>query len=336
MYLRSYVYKFIPTNLLVSNRASIKNLINSTIKTMSKVLLHKYLPSKHLISVEHLNPDTGDAFENLFIFIGGLTYSMTSTSYVEPLTKELASIGWGLSEVQISSCDIGWGTGSLSRDAEEITEAVRYYRSASGGSKKKIVLMGHSTGCQDIMYYLTQQYENDKNTLSERPSVDGAILQAGASDREAFSKALGQEKWQELLDAAKERVANGQGKDVLPYSFCDMFKGTPIDANRWVDLNEVRGGEDFFSSDLNADDHAKTFGKVNTKLLILYSGKDQYVPETFSKEELVDKWKKATDPKNWSEYSGIVPGATHGVDGESDPGAREDLFNRVKKFAPSV
>ena len=310
--------------------------MNSTVKTMSKVLLHKYNPSKNLISVEYLNPATDDIFENLFIFIGGLTDSIASTSYVEPLTKELGSIGWGLSELQISSSNIGWGTGSISRDAEEMTEAVRYFRSAQGGSKKKIVLIGHSTGCQDIMYYLTQQYENDKNTLSERPSIDGAILQAGVSDREAFIETLGHENWQELLSNAKERVAKGQGKDVLPYSFCDIFEGTPIDANRWVDLNEARGGEDFFSSDLNADDLAKTFGKVNTKLLVVFSGKDQSVPENLSKEELVDKWKKATDPKIWSEYSGVVPGATHGVDDKSDPGAREDLLNRITKFAASI
>ena len=81
--------------------------MNSTVKTMSKVLLHKYDPSKNLISVEYLNSATGDVFENLFIFVGGLTDSIASTSYVKPFTKELGSIGWGLSELQISSSNIG-------------------------------------------------------------------------------------------------------------------------------------------------------------------------------------------------------------------------------------
>lgn len=46
--------------------------------------------------------------------------------------------------------------------------------------KQKIILMGHSTGCQDAMQYLL--------TKHHQTPIHGAILQAPCSDREAFAE----------------------------------------------------------------------------------------------------------------------------------------------------
>jgi len=48
------------------------------------------------------------------------------------------------------------------------------------GKFGKIVLMGSSTGCQDVMEYLTGA------NAAKRPRIDGGILQAPVSDREAI------------------------------------------------------------------------------------------------------------------------------------------------------
>lgn len=50
----------------------------------------------------------------------------------------------------------------------------------SDTGKEKIILMGHSTGCQDAMQYLLTKH-------SDTP-INGAILQASCSDREAFAE----------------------------------------------------------------------------------------------------------------------------------------------------
>lgn len=54
-------------------------------------------------------------------------------------------------DLELSSSNTGCGTGSLRRDAEEISMAVYYFRyNDNGGHRKRIVLMGHSARCQDI------------------------------------------------------------------------------------------------------------------------------------------------------------------------------------------
>jgi triacylglycerol esterase/lipase EstA (alpha/beta hydrolase family) len=74
-----------------------------------------------------------------------------STRYPSTIAKSLPS-SWAIAEVLLSSSYRGWGTSSLAKDARELSECVSYF--ASLRPSAKIVLMGHSTGCQDIMEYL--------------------------------------------------------------------------------------------------------------------------------------------------------------------------------------
>lgn len=67
------------------------------------------------------------------------------------------------------------------------------------------MLLGHSTGCQDVMEYLTGIGHE------KRPAIDGAIIQAPASDREAIVKDMDPELYQSSCKAAKKMVEEGHG-----------------------------------------------------------------------------------------------------------------------------
>ncbi len=157
--------------------------------------LHRYWPERHLTLFEH--QPTGEATwhdpvdGNTLIFIGGLYDSFLSVPYVPLLASYIHQIpNWSLMEIQLSSSGLGWGTGDLSRDVEEIGRAVEYLRGEttkpttntmiSTHDAGKVVLMGLSTGCQDVLHYLYHSSEQ------RRPPVDGAILQAAVSDREGL------------------------------------------------------------------------------------------------------------------------------------------------------
>lgn len=64
---------------------------------------------------------------------------------------------WAIAEVLLSSSYRGWGTSSLQKDATEIAQCVQYFQSLR--PEQKIVLMGHSTGCQDVMEYVVGKGE---------------------------------------------------------------------------------------------------------------------------------------------------------------------------------
>lgn len=85
---------------------------------------------------------------NAVIFVGGLTDGPHSIPYVRTVAKKLEEapgIDYSLFEVRTRSSFFQFGMSSLNNDVEDIGALVTYLR---GINRKKIVLLGHSTGCQ--------------------------------------------------------------------------------------------------------------------------------------------------------------------------------------------
>jgi hypothetical protein len=78
--------------------------------------------------------------------------------YPSTIAKSLPA-DWAIAEVLLSSSYRGWGTSSLQKDVKELAECVGYFSSLRPG--REIVLMGHSTGCQDVMEYVVGEGECD-------------------------------------------------------------------------------------------------------------------------------------------------------------------------------
>lgn len=285
-----------------------------------------HIYSEKLAALEH-STKSGAKHENILMFVGGLSDGIHSVPFVKPLAEALDAIGWGTIEINTRSSYIGYGTGSLGRDVEDISAAIEYFRQKQG--KAKVVLMGHSTGSQDVMYYLTQPSTSNEG----RPKIDGGIIQASVSDREGYYDYVGRENAEKKLAVARDWIEQGRGQDVLPRDFDNLCKYCPMSAQRFVDLVSIRGNDDFFSSDLTATDFAKTFGAIqSTKLLVAFSGKDETVPPYVDKEDMVRRWKEATKPEVWSPHSGIVPEANHNLDHTSGSQALPNLIERVTSF----
>jgi len=90
-----------------------------------------------------------------------------STPYIERLSSELEKNNWSLCQLHMRSSYLGYGTGSLARDFEDIAACSKYLL-ANG--KRCIVLMGHSTGCQDSVYYVLNR------AAASAPLVHGVIV----------------------------------------------------------------------------------------------------------------------------------------------------------------
>lgn len=118
------------------------------LSTMNRIKgsLLEYAFKKHAFEYGDLNS------ENVLIFVGGLTDKLATVPYVPFLSGELNKMGWSVVQIEFTSSHIGWGTGSLARDHSEIAELVRFLKSKQGGARKKIGIMGHSTGCQNTIY----------------------------------------------------------------------------------------------------------------------------------------------------------------------------------------
>lgn len=92
---------------------------------------------------------------NAIVFIGGLKDGPHTTPYIWTVAKRLQEaghLGYSVFEIRMRSSFTGFGTGSLKRDVEDISSLVTYLR---GRGKQKIILFGHSTGCQVRMHIYT-------------------------------------------------------------------------------------------------------------------------------------------------------------------------------------
>lgn len=273
------------------------------------------------------------------IFIGGLGDGLLTVPYTAHLAKVLPE-SYSLVEVLLGSSYAGWGVSSLDSDVKELATCVAYFKGLRPGGK--IILLGHSTGCQDVLHYLI--------SAGNRPDIDGGILQAPVSDREWMASVLPQNIYDGCAAMAREYIEDGRGDDVLPSNITGRLFRVPISANRWLSLAspgpDHAGQDDYFSSDFDIGRMKRIFGKAGstrTRLSLICGGNDEAVPPSVDKHALIGKW--LTHIKEGGgvvdDDAGIINGASHNLGEGGKP--TEDLqrrivgfINRLEKTAPLV
>lgn len=303
------------------------------------------------------------------VFIGGLGDGLGTTSYMADLARALQPTEWSLFTLNITSSYQSWGLGHLDRDTDEIAQCLHYvkdYKTSRYG-KGKLVIMGHSTGSQHVLHYLyrpnphtsTPAFDADLQHTT-RPPLDGAIMQAPVSDREAIQWVLHhgwlgktpsetRAVYDRLVAMAQDASArDGQACDfLLPLAMTAQigYQNTPLSARRFLSLISPESPaapreDDLFSSDLS-DEHLKTtFGMIRDrgllryKLMVIPSGADQSVPDWIDKEKLLARWRNAADHGGevqiWDQdFSGVIPNASHALSNDDQAGPRKDLCERV-------
>ncbi|XP_073050245.1 UPF0613 protein PB24D3.06c [Primulina eburnea] len=217
---------------------------------------------------------TGD-YKQQVIFIGGLTDGFLATEYLEPLAIALEKEQWSLVQFLLSSSYSGYGTSSLKQDAVELDQLISYLINKE--DSEGVVLLGHSTGCQDIVYYLRT------NAACSR-AVRAAILQAPVSDRE-YKATLPETS--SMIDLASKMLSDGRGLELMPQ---EANPDSPITAYRYHSLCAYNGDDDMFSSDFSEDQLKQRLGQMsNTPTLIMFSMGDENVPDYVDKKALVDR-----------------------------------------------
>jgi hypothetical protein len=307
------------------------------------------------------------------LFVGGLGDGMATTSYMSALVYALQPTQWSLFTINLTSSYQAWGLGHLDRDTTEIAQCIEYvneYKQAKFGGGGKVVLMGHSTGSQDVLHYLYRS--NPHTSLSSfdkdlqhmmRPAVDGAIMQAPVSDREAIhwvlEKGIGgraasdcREAYEKLIAIAQEEARNNRACDtLLPLDITSQLgypASHPVSCRRFLSLvspdsPNTPQEDDLFSSDISDEQLDKTFGMIHErallryKLLVMPSGADQAVPDWIDKAKLLARWQKAADRNGsaqiWdTENSGPIPNASHALSNDDQAEPRQYLVEKVQNY----
>ncbi|KAG0151503.1 hypothetical protein CROQUDRAFT_650911 [Cronartium quercuum f. sp. fusiforme G11] len=290
-------------------------------------LLHLYSPHARLTAFE-----SGDyESPHTIIFIGGLGDGLSAVPYLTPLSDALQEIEWSVTQVLLTSSYAGFGCTNIETDAREIGELLTYLRKLG---KTKFVLLGHSTGCQDIVKLVNDA----KGAPGLLQGVVGTILQAPVSDREYIVETLGQEAHQRSLTIASELVSQGQPNHPIPSEFSEMFSGgrCSISASRWLSLasklEDNPSGEDFFSSDLSVDQlkgHLRAFEKIPT--MVLHGSRDESMPSGLDKQALLGRLTEGLGGAEAKEWSKVFEGAGHQAEEVID-----EICERIVNFIKAI
>lgn len=239
-------------------------------KNQFRGVLFKYGPKPIQVAFK-----TGN-YKQQVIFIGGLSDGFLATEYLEPLAIALDKEKWSLVQLLMSSSYTGYGMSSLKQDATELDQLISHLINKE--DSEGVVLLGHSTGCQDIVHYM------GTNAACSR-AVRAAILQAPVSDRE-FRAQLPETA--SMIDLASSMISEGRALDLMPRE-AEQPPG-PITAYRYHSLSAYMGDDDLFSSDLSDDQLKMRLGHMsNTPCQVIFSMSDEYVPDYVDKKALVDR-----------------------------------------------
>jgi pimeloyl-ACP methyl ester carboxylesterase len=232
---------------------------------------------------------------------------MLCCKYLPILEQQLAPSGVSLVQTLLTSSLRGWGTSSISKDAEELNLLCRTLR--VGHKSQGVVIVGHSTGCQDAVMYATK-YKND----SSAAPLLGVVLQAPVSDRE-FLSMLPQTTEQTI--AARKVFDEGRPDDI---AFRAMnLDGAAVTASRWLSLAEPGGEDDMFSADLTDEElKEKLGGLTGVPTLLMLSSRDEYTHPRNDYIEMGNRMAKAIGP---SARLAILEGANHAVSNHSEDAA---------------
>ncbi|CAF3160003.1 unnamed protein product [Rotaria socialis] len=214
------------------------------------------------------------------ILIGGLSDGLLSLPYVERLSSSLESLSdpYTLIQPLFRSSNLQYGWHTIDDDIEDLKTLIEYLIN-NRPNLTSIILMGHSTGCQDIIHFLRQERKHLK--------IHRVILQGPVSDRQYLSQ----------LSSTKDQLnyclKNDENiKEWLPRYLHDP----PLTVQRCLSFNQPNSIEDLFSSDLTDEQLNQIYEKIETPITWIWSKQDEYVPssikdnvESFVKNKLANK-----------------------------------------------
>ncbi|MEW6721896.1 MAG: alpha/beta fold hydrolase [Candidatus Micrarchaeota archaeon] len=158
----------------------------------------------------------------------------------------------------------------------------------------RIALVGHSTGANKAVYYLSRKHDR---------AVKAAVLTGPVSDVPNIEAEAGR-KYNALVKVAKRMVSGGKGDSLMS----PKTPGWPISASRFLSLSVAGSAEDVFQYHFEAPGY-RALKRMRAPVLAILGEKDEYA--TMPPEKILASY-KTQNPKLETR---IVRGALHSFAG---------------------
>jgi pimeloyl-ACP methyl ester carboxylesterase len=175
----------------------------------------------------------------------------------------------------------------------------------------RIFLLGQSTGCQKVSYYLSKR-QNQKH-------ISGAILLAPISDYASRKKVGHPIAFEKALQIAQTFVDSGKPHALLPEKIWPELS----EAQRFISLYTPDSPEEIFSY-AQSTKNPKALRNITNPLLVVLGEKDQYRDRPIKK--IADWFSRNTKQGQVV----MIPQADHGFSEHT-----QDVINLIQEFIAS-
>ena len=147
---------------------------------------------------------------------------------------------------------------------------------------KNIYLIGHSTGCQKSVYFLSK---------NKKFKIKGVILLAPMSDFADVDTFVEKKIYSRALNLSRKLITQGKKHELLPLDIWPRL----VDAQRFVSLFTPDSVEEIFSYATNRE--PKLLKKIIEPILIIMAGEDEHKDRPIS--EIITWFNKNMSLKNY-------------------------------------
>ena len=223
----------------------------------------------------------------LLFLIGGLGDLLFSVKYFEYLWNKLEE--YKICIPIMRSSGNSFGNTTIWDDVEDIKEILKHI--INNNEIKDIFLIGHSTGCQDILCLF-------KKEINKEFPIRKCILQGPVSDRDIVINDINLKNEIKRIENKSNILFkdwnNSELKNSIEVSQYLYDNKYPLLIRRFVSLYSKLGDEDWFSFDIESNKLKELYSIINIPFLFVFSLNDQYVNYTNKEyKELIQRIEKA-------------------------------------------
>ncbi len=234
------------------------------------------------------------------IWVHGLTSSFDSgQELMRQLSAACTKRGIGYFKFNTRGHHIAdWGERHMQGAAfERFNESVRdveaVIKLARGRGYKKMILAGHSTGANKVVYFLSRR---------KFPGLIGVFLAGPVSDIVAQRKDMGRRKLENTLKQAT-KITKHQPDHII-HMHWDGF----LSAQRFVSLYTPGASEDTFPW-YDPKRRWAALDKISKPIFVVFGGKDNFLDQPA--KNVVDFFRhRSTSSRHFT--GAVIPGASHG------------------------
>jgi pimeloyl-ACP methyl ester carboxylesterase len=228
------------------------------------------------------------------VVIGGLTSTPPVQAWVGDLCTALAPLDASVVQPYLTSCGNGFGQSSLEQDCKEIDQCIGKLKPVN----TPIVLIGHSTGCQDIVAFLKEG--------RHKARIKAVVLAAPVSDRDVLPPGAAFH-----VKYAKEQTGNPKFK-MMPTKIWECA----FTQYRVLSLWSEGGDEDLFSTEFDESWMEEVVGHcAGTPCLAMWGSKEPNIPPGIDLSEHAARLSNALGGADRTCKFQILEGAGHDFGG---------------------